>query len=118
MEGGPSSAYVSRSVLPRLGATPDAFIFRAFSPPTTDPIPPFSTSATVSMDAFQMASLANDHIVQHQLQHPDQEQGHDDASGNGKRKAEDGSQGPQGRAKRNRYISIACNECKRRKVSM
>ena len=33
---------------------------------------------------------------------------------NGKRKADDGQ--PQQRAKRNRYISIACNECKRRKI--
>ncbi|PSN73184.1 hypothetical protein BS50DRAFT_596835 [Corynespora cassiicola Philippines] len=31
-----------------------------------------------------------------------------------KRKSEDGA--PQPRAKRNRYISIACNECKRRKI--
>ncbi|KAF2869691.1 fungal-specific transcription factor domain-containing protein [Massariosphaeria phaeospora] len=31
-----------------------------------------------------------------------------------KRKSDDG--GPQPRAKRNRYISIACNECKRRKI--
>ncbi|KAK4995981.1 hypothetical protein LTR66_004302 [Elasticomyces elasticus] len=36
-----------------------------------------------------------------------------DEHGN-KRKSEDGSQQP--RAKRNRYISIACNECKRRKI--
>lgn len=31
-----------------------------------------------------------------------------------KRRTEDGA--PQPRAKRNRYISIACNECKRRKI--
>ncbi|KAK5675409.1 hypothetical protein LTS10_011851 [Elasticomyces elasticus] len=36
-------------------------------------------------------------------------------SSNGKRKAGDDGQ-PQQRAKRNRYISIACNECKRRKI--
>ena len=37
-------------------------------------------------------------------------------SANGsKRKADDGAH-PQQRAKRNRYISIACNECKRRKI--
>jgi hypothetical protein len=34
--------------------------------------------------------------------------------GSAKRKNEDGA--PQPRAKRNRYISIACNECKRRKI--
>ncbi|KAL6706789.1 hypothetical protein ACN47E_005125 [Coniothyrium glycines] len=33
---------------------------------------------------------------------------------NAKRRSEDGA--PQPRAKRNRYISIACNECKRRKI--
>lgn len=32
-----------------------------------------------------------------------------------KRKASEGN-GPQQRSKRNRYISIACNECKRRKI--
>ncbi|KAF2030113.1 hypothetical protein EK21DRAFT_66131 [Setomelanomma holmii] len=37
-----------------------------------------------------------------------------DSSSNAKRKSEDGSGQP--RAKRNRYISIACNECKRRKI--
>ncbi|KAK5115987.1 hypothetical protein LTR62_000443 [Meristemomyces frigidus] len=37
-----------------------------------------------------------------------------DDNGSGKRKADDGL--PQQRAKRNRYISIACNECKRRKI--
>lgn len=47
----------------------------------------------------------------HHQQHP----------GSAKRKADDDgsaatSQGPQQRAKRNRYISIACNECKRRKI--
>ncbi|TID21697.1 fungal-specific transcription factor-like protein [Venturia nashicola] len=33
-----------------------------------------------------------------------------------KRKRSEGSKEPQQRAKRNRYISIACNECKRRKI--
>jgi hypothetical protein len=37
-----------------------------------------------------------------------------DSSANQKRKSDDGA--PQPRAKRNRYISIACNECKRRKI--
>ncbi|KAF2832950.1 hypothetical protein CC86DRAFT_364946 [Ophiobolus disseminans] len=37
-----------------------------------------------------------------------------DSGSNAKRKSEDGSSQP--RAKRNRYISIACNECKRRKI--
>ncbi|KAL8915764.1 MAG: hypothetical protein Q9172_006688 [Xanthocarpia lactea] len=43
-------------------------------------------------------------------QHPD-----DDKSGASKRKRKDGSEAPS-RTKRNRYISIACNECKRRKI--
>ncbi|KAK5160103.1 hypothetical protein LTS14_002210 [Recurvomyces mirabilis] len=50
-------------------------------------------------------------ILQAEL-HPPAPQS-DDGS-NGKRKADDGQ--PQQRAKRNRYISIACNECKRRKI--
>ena len=37
-----------------------------------------------------------------------------DSSANQKRKNDEGA--PQPRAKRNRYISIACNECKRRKI--
>ncbi|KAI4284984.1 MAG: hypothetical protein L6R38_000999 [Xanthoria sp. 2 TBL-2021] len=39
----------------------------------------------------------------------------DDKSGASKRKRKDGSEAPA-RAKRSRYISIACNECKRRKI--
>lgn len=46
---------------------------------------------------------------QHELQQQDTPE---NESANGKRKAEDGTPG-QSRAKRNRYISIACNECKR-----
>ncbi|KAJ5144062.1 uncharacterized protein N7515_002849 [Penicillium bovifimosum] len=38
-----------------------------------------------------------------------------EAPDSNKRKAEQGN-GTQARAKRNRYISIACNECKRRKI--
>ncbi|KAF2740003.1 hypothetical protein EJ04DRAFT_456614 [Polyplosphaeria fusca] len=38
----------------------------------------------------------------------------DSGSASQKRKNDDGA--PQPRAKRNRYISIACNECKRRKI--
>ena len=38
----------------------------------------------------------------------------DDLSSSNKRKS--GEDGPQQRSKRNRYISIACNECKRRKI--
>ena len=37
-----------------------------------------------------------------------------DSGSNAKRKSDDGPAQP--RAKRNRYISIACNECKRRKI--
>ncbi|KAL8841689.1 MAG: hypothetical protein Q9176_003084 [Flavoplaca citrina] len=39
----------------------------------------------------------------------------DDKPGASKRKRKDGSEAPT-RTKRNRYISIACNECKRRKI--
>ena len=38
----------------------------------------------------------------------------EDGNQNGKRKRNE--DGPQQRSKRNRYISIACNECKRRKI--
>lgn len=37
-----------------------------------------------------------------------------DSGSNAKRKSDDAPAQP--RAKRNRYISIACNECKRRKI--
>ncbi|KAF2764633.1 fungal transcriptional regulatory protein [Teratosphaeria nubilosa] len=51
------------------------------------------------------------------LQQEQQPQTQQDPSSNGKRKADDGAgTQPQQRAKRNRYISIACNECKRRKI--
>ena len=65
------------------------------------------------LDAIaHMASLANSQISQ-----DDYDQQHfQDSNNPGKRKAEDGGHQPQQRAKRNRYISIACNECKRRKI--
>jgi hypothetical protein len=60
------------------------------------------------MDAIaQIASLAN-HISDDQYSPPREQQ--QDGSSGGKRKAEDGGHQPQQRAKRNRYISIACNE--------
>ncbi|RMZ11528.1 hypothetical protein D0860_03369 [Hortaea werneckii] len=70
----------------------------------------------------EYAALANlaGQVQQHQqqdFQHappPPQQQLDDGSVATGKRKAEDGQ--PQQRAKRNRYISIACNECKRRKI--
>lgn len=47
---------------------------------------------------------------------PSNDNGDGSGSGNGlKRKAEDG-QTQQQRARRNRYVSIACNQCKRRKI--
>ncbi|EME87857.1 uncharacterized protein MYCFIDRAFT_125368 [Pseudocercospora fijiensis CIRAD86] len=51
------------------------------------------------------------------LQQQPQQNENSDSNANGlKRKAEDhGNQGQQ-RARRNRYVSIACNECKRRKI--
>ncbi|KAK5134963.1 hypothetical protein LTR08_005915 [Meristemomyces frigidus] len=60
------------------------------------------------------AELAGSAVHQHeQLQ--DHQSPQDNDGTNGKRKADDGQGGGQ-RAKRNRYISIACNECKRRKI--
>ncbi len=55
------------------------------------------------MDAAQIAELANVQVGDDDFSSP---QPHDSTPG-AKRKADDG--GPQ-RAKRNRYISIACNE--------
>lgn len=61
----------------------------------------------------QLAALANNQIPSQEYQ---QEQHESTPEGPGtKRKAEDGGPSQQ-RAKRNRYISIACNECKRRKI--
>lgn len=51
----------------------------------------------------EMATLANNEIAQDDYQPQEEE-----AAGGKKRKAEDGQ--PQQRSKRNRYISIACNE--------
>lgn len=65
------------------------------------------------MDSIaQLASFANNQLPQDELGSPQQEL---ESTNGAKRKAEDGGQ-PQQRAKRNRYISIACNECKRRKI--
>lgn len=71
----------------------------------------------MDQDYAALANLAGQ--VQSQQQHdyqhaPHQQPLDDGSSAGGKRKADDGQ--PQQRAKRNRYISIACNECKRRKI--
>ncbi|KAM0723039.1 hypothetical protein Q7P37_001238 [Cladosporium fusiforme] len=71
-----------------------------------------------------IASVANSQIGQHQQQqqqqpqhHPQYEDSPGGESSNGtKRKAEDGSQGAGSKSRRSRYISLACNECKRRKI--
>ena len=52
-------------------------------------------------------ATGHQHDQQQQQQSPEENDGT-----NGKRKADDGQSSGQ-RAKRNRYISIACNECKR-----
>ncbi|KAF2172583.1 hypothetical protein M409DRAFT_17814 [Zasmidium cellare ATCC 36951] len=62
----------------------------------------------MNQDVQNIASLA------HQLQQQPAED-NDNANGGLKRKAEDGGSTQQ-RARRNRYVSIACNECKRRKI--
>jgi hypothetical protein len=82
----------------------------------------------------QIASHANSQLGQHQQQHtpqpqhPHQQQQHhphlhqqqyDDSPGDPhgtKRKADDGSQSASSKSRRSRYISLACNECKRRKI--
>lgn len=61
------------------------------------------------LDSRLAAELAANEVHQHELQ---QSAPPESESGSGKRKAEDGQSGGS-RAKRNRYISIACNECKR-----
>jgi hypothetical protein len=71
----------------------------------------------------QIASHANSQLGQHQQhqpQHPHPQQYDDtnpiDPHGT-KRKADDGSQSAAGsKSRRSRYISLACNECKRRKI--
>ncbi|KXT06414.1 hypothetical protein AC578_6067 [Pseudocercospora eumusae] len=64
----------------------------------------------MSLDAQNIAQMARD------LQQPQQNENGDRNANGLKRKAEDqGNQGQQ-RARRNRYVSIACNECKRRKI--
>ncbi|MCJ1243721.1 hypothetical protein MMC30_000918 [Trapelia coarctata] len=55
----------------------------------------------------------NGHSRQETREHPSNE---DDKRGDSKRKGEDEASTSQTRAKRNRYISLACNECKRRKI--
>ena len=73
---------------------------------------PRTTMNDADMDSIaSLASLANTQLPQNEYESPEQQE---DLNGT-KRKAEDGGQ-PQQRAKRNRYISIACNECKRRKI--
>ncbi|CAK4032342.1 related to fungal specific transcription factor [Lecanosticta acicola] len=62
-----------------------------------------------NVDVTQIASLA------HQLQQSPQEEQEDGANGLKRKAGDDGGQ-PQQRARRNRYVSIACNECKRRKI--
>ena len=57
------------------------------------------------MEFAEMASLANHEIAQDEYNQQDDDE---PAASGKKRKADDGQ--PQQRAKRNRYISIACNE--------
>ncbi|KAM3418737.1 hypothetical protein BST61_g4711 [Cercospora zeina] len=63
-------------------------------------------SLNSALDVQAIASLA-------QQQQQDEQNANSSANGT-KRKAED--QGGQQRARRNRYVSLACNECKRRKI--
>jgi len=118
----------SRSILFRPNLAASAKVGRAF--PTelmpvcereSAPLPPRPSSrnehAPATTDAAMdpndpyqtLASLANSQIQPHDTSPPE--------SSSGKRKAaDDGLAGQSSRAKRNRYISIACNECKRRKI--
>lgn len=80
------------------------------SPPT------FIPSITASnMDEQAIAAIALSNQLADQ-QHSPSDPFSPDPHLNGKRKADDAGNQPQQRAKRNRYISIACNECKRRKI--
>lgn len=64
---------------------------------------------STAMDQFaEVASLANNELAQDEYQQQQEE-----LDTGKKRKADDGQ--PQQRAKRNRYISIACNEVGRSK---
>ncbi|KFZ11729.1 hypothetical protein V502_07431 [Pseudogymnoascus sp. VKM F-4520 (FW-2644)] len=98
--------------------------------PFVYPTPPITHNATVSMQNIletQVSDLSS--LVDSPLPLPlvagyamSDRRGTDSAESpardQGKRKSDDlGTQnGGQPRAKRNRYISIACNECKRRKI--
>ncbi|KJY00944.1 fungal specific transcription factor domain protein [Zymoseptoria brevis] len=67
----------------------------------------------MSLDAASIANMAAQQMARQLQDSPDQ----DDSGSNGlKRKADDGQSQSQQRARRNRYVSIACNECKRRKI--
>ncbi|EMD01091.1 hypothetical protein BAUCODRAFT_144662 [Baudoinia panamericana UAMH 10762] len=69
-------------------------------------------------EAYQtLASLASNQLQPHE-ESPSSSFGGQQSGGGGggKRKANDDPNQPQQRSKRNRYISIACNECKRRKI--
>ncbi|KAK4126957.1 hypothetical protein N657DRAFT_640837 [Parathielavia appendiculata] len=59
------------------------------------------------------STLGESSAPQHQSQSPIEV-----TNAHGKRRADEADEGParQQRSKRNRYISIACNECKRRKI--
>ena len=98
-----------RSTTSAIPAIPRRAQFRSLHASLSAPTP---TIAMTSTDDYQaLASLANTQIP---LQ-PEFHDNLDDGASGTKRKAEDGGP-PQQRAKRNRYISIACNECKRRKI--
>ena len=58
-----------------------------------------------NMESIAQMAMVNNQLTPDEYDSPP---GQDGSSGT-KRKADDGSQ-PQTRAKRNRYISIACNE--------
>jgi hypothetical protein len=76
----------------------------------------------------QIASHANSQLGQHQhhqqhtpqqqhLQHQQHQYDESPSDPHGtKRKADDGSQSASSKSRRSRYISLACNECKRRKI--
>ncbi|KAK5653784.1 hypothetical protein OQA88_7942 [Cercophora sp. LCS_1] len=99
---------------PAVGASASATDATAYSPARTGPHRPSSHHSSHSALGDNSA-----HATQPQAgSSPLTVNGNDASTSASKRRAEDDadSSSKQQRSKRNRYISIACNECKRRKI--
>lgn len=100
----------------KVPTSPQTFEFQPAGDPRTDLLPLPACAQIMQAAVEQIAAMAQ----QLHDQDPDEDDGNNNDSnnsgGNGlKRKADDG-QTQQQRARRNRYVSIACNQCKRRKI--